>query len=600
MTRQTWLLLGALAAASPALSAAGGDWEAANTKAAAALAKLSQQDKVNIVSGIGWNKGACVGNTGSVGSIGYPSLCLQDGPLGIRFGTGVTAFTPGIMAASTWDTELMRQRGQYMGAEAKSCGVHVLLGPVGGPLGKVPQGGRNWEGFGPDPYLTGTAMMETVEGMQSSGVQACAKHYILNEQELNRETMSSTVDDRSMHELYLWPFADAVKAGVASVMCSYNKINGTWACENKRIMNDLLKEELGFQGYVMSDWNAQHTTNGAANGGMDMTMPGSDYNGKTILWGPQLNSAVSSGAVSKARLDDMAKRILAAWYYVGQDGGYPGTNIKANVQGNHKENVRAVARDGIVLLKNDGILPLSKPKKIAVIGSSSVVNPQGMNACKDMGCNTGALGMGWGSGTTNYPYFSAPYDAIKSRAQTDGTQVSLSNSDAAASAGTAASGADAAIVFITSDSGEGYIKVEGVSGDRNNLDPWHGGNELVSAVARANKNTIVVVHSVGPVILETILAQPGVQAVVWAGLPSQESGNALVDVLYGLVSPSGKLPYTIAKSPNDYGTSVVRGDDTFPEGLYIDYRHFDQKNIAPRYEFGFGLCKWLPPPQLYP
>jgi len=367
-------------------------------------------------------------------------------------------------------------------------------------------------------------------------------------------------------------------------------------------MNDLLKEELGFQGYVMSDWNAQHTTNGAANGGMDMTMPGSDYNGKTILWGPQLNSAVSSGAVSKARLDDMAKRILAAWYYVGQDAGYPGINIKASVQGNHKENVRATARDGIVLLQNEGgLLPLQKPKKIAVVGSAAVVNPKGMNSCEDQGCNSGALGMGWGSGSTNYPYLVAPYDAIKTRAAADGAQVSLSSSDSPSGVGSAGvSGADVAVVVITADSGEGYIKVEGQNGDRADLDPWHGGNALVAAVAAANKNTVVVVHSVGPVLLESILANKGVRAVVWAGLPSSESGNALVDVLWGAANPSGKLPYTIAKAAGDYGTVIQRGDDTFREGLFIDYRHFDKNNIAPRFEFGFGLCKcfllfWLFP-----
>ncbi|KAK3312130.1 glycoside hydrolase superfamily [Apodospora peruviana] len=566
-----------------------GAWAAAYSSASAALAKMSQNDKVNIVTGVGWDKGPCVGNTPSIGSIQYPQLCLQDGPLGVRFGTGVTAFTPGIQAASTWDTELMRQRGQYMGAEAKGCGVHVLLGPVAGPLGKNAAGGRNWEGFGPDPYLTGIAMAETIEGMQSSGVQAVAKHYIGNEQELNRETMSSNIDDRTMHELYLWPFADAVHSEVASVMCSYNKLNSTWACENDRAQNQLLKTELGFQGYVVSDWNAQHTTTGAANGGMDMTMPGSDYNGKTILWGPQLNSAVNNNQVSKSRLDDMAKRILAAWYFLGQNKGYPGINIKANVQGNHKENVRAVARDGIVLLKNNGILPLKKPGKIAVIGSAAVNNPKGINSCVDKGCNDGALGMGWGSGSVNYPYFVAPADALKTRAQSDGTTVNVVSSDSTGSVSSAASGADAAIVFITANSGEGYIKVEGVAGDRNDLDPWHNGNQLVQAVANANKNTIVVVHSVGPIILETILALPGVQAVVWAGLPSQESGNALVDVLYGLTSPSGKLPYTIAKSANDYGTKVVNGDDNFSEGLFIDYRHFDKTNIAPRFEFGFGL-----------
>jgi beta-glucosidase len=573
-------------------------WAAAHSSAAAALAKMSQQDKVNIVTGIGWDKGPCVGNTAAISSINYPQLCLQDGPLGIRFGTGITAFTPGVQAASTWDVDLIRQRGEYLGAEAKGTGVHVLLGPVAGALGKIPHGGRNWEGFGVDPYLAGIAMAETIEGIQSAGVQACAKHYIVNEQELNRETLSSNVDDRTMHELYLWPFADAVHSNVASVMCSYNKINGSWACENDHAQNGLLKKELGFQGYVVSDWNAQHTTNGAANNGMDMTMPGSDYNGRNVLWGPQLNSAVNNNQVSKTRLDDMAKRILAAWYLLGQNAGYPAINIGANVQGNHKENVRAVARDGIVLLKNDGaVLPLKKPSKIALVGSAAVVNPQGMNACVDKGCNTGALGMGWGSGSVNYPYFVAPYDALKTRAQADGTTLSLHSSDSTSGVSGVVSGADVAIVVITADSGEGYITVEGNVGDRQNLDPWHNGNQLVQAVAAANKNTIVVVHSTGPIILETILATAGVKAVVWAGLPSQENGNALVDVLYGLTSPSGKLVYSIAKRAEDYGTAVVRGDDGFKEGLFVDYRHFDNAKIEPRYEFGFGLCKSSPYPQ---
>ncbi len=215
----------ASAAAAASDDAIAADWEAAYTKANASLAKLSSNDKINIVTGVGWGKGACVGNTPAVSSIGYPSLCLQDGPLGVRYGTKVNAFTPGIQAASTWDRALIRERGQFMGEETKGCGIHVLLGPVAGPLGKHANGGRNWEGFGADPYLQGIAMAETIEGMQSAGVQANAKHFILNEQELNRETMSSTVDDRTMHELYLWPFADAVHANVASVMCSYNKIN---------------------------------------------------------------------------------------------------------------------------------------------------------------------------------------------------------------------------------------------------------------------------------------------------------------------------------------------------------------------------------------
>ncbi|KAL7629887.1 glycoside hydrolase 3 [Parahypoxylon ruwenzoriense] len=356
------------------------------------------------------------------------------------------------------------------------------------------------------------------------------------------------------------------------------------------ILDTLLKKELGFQGYVMTDWNAQHSTVPAATSGLDMTMPGSDFNGGNIYWGSKLTQAVSSGQVPQSRLDDMVRRILASWYLVGQDSGYPAINLKANVQGTHKTNIRATARDGIVLLKNeDKILPLKKPSKLGLVGSAAVVNPQGMNSCTDQGCNTGALGMGWGSGTASYPYFSAPADAIKTRSQADGTQISLSASDSTGSVGSSVNGADAAIVFITSDSGEGYITVENNAGDRNNLDPWHNGNELVKAVAAANDNVIVVVHSVGPVILEKVLAEPNVKAIVWAGLPSQENGNALVDVLYGDTNPSGKLPYTIAKSEADYGSGPSRGNDNFQEGLFIDYRKFDRDSIEPRYEFGYGL-----------
>jgi beta-glucosidase len=480
-----------------------------------------------------------------------------------------------------------------MGEEARGTGVNVLLGPVGGALGKFAEGGRNWEGFSPDPYLTGIAMADTIQALQAAGVQANAKHYIVNEQELGRESMSSNVDDRTVHELYLWPFADAVHANVASVMCSYNKVNSTWSCENDNTMNKLLKTELGFPGYIMTDWNAQHSTVESANRGLDMSMPGTDFSGGSRYWGPALTSAINSGRVSQSRVDDMVVRILAAWYLTGQDSNYPRVNFAANVQSNHKDNVRAVARDGIVLLKNDGsLLPLRRPGTIAVVGSGAVAGDHARNLCTDQGCNKGALGMGWGSGTARYPYFIAPYDAIRTRASSEGATVTLSGTDDTSAGATAARGKDIALVFITADSGEGYITVENNAGDRVNLDPWHNGNDLVAAVAGANSNVVVVVHSVGPIILEKILALSAVKAIVWAGLPSQESGNALVDILYGDTNPNGKLPYTIAKSASDYNTKVARGDDNFSEKLLIDYRHFDNAGITPRYEFGFGLCEY--------
>jgi beta-glucosidase len=206
------------------------------------------------------------------------------------------------------------------------------------------------------------------------------QHYILNEQEKNRESINSVAGDRVLHELYLWPFADAVNANVASVMCSYNQINGSYACEDDYILNTILKDELGFPGYVVSDWNAQKTTAASANAGLDMSMPGDDFSKdpSKIYWGSKLQSAVSSGQVSQDRLNDMVERILAAWYYVGQDSNFPSETFSAwnggsggpNVQDDHKTTARAIARDGIVLLKNeDNILPLNKPSSLAIIGS---------------------------------------------------------------------------------------------------------------------------------------------------------------------------------------------------------------------------------------
>ncbi|KAL4762795.1 beta-glucosidase [Aspergillus foveolatus] len=577
-------------------------WDEAYTKATSDLSLLSQDEKVGIVTGVTWQGGPCVGNTYEPTSIPYPSLCLQDGPLSVRFANPVTVFPAGINAGATWDRELIRARGVAMGAESRGLGVHVQLGPVAGALGKIPSAGRNWEGFSNDPYLAGIAMAEAIQGMQSSGVQACAKHYLLNEQEYNRNTISSNADDRTIHELYLWPFYDAVKANVASVMCSYNKINGTWACEHDALLNGLLKGELGFKGHVLSDWNAQHSTVQSAITGLDMTMPGSDFSTPpgSIYWGENLGAAIANGSVPQARLDDMVTRILAAWYLVGQDQGHPpvafsswdGGAASVNVTTpEHGELARTIARDSIVLLKNtNGSLPLAKPASLAVIGSDAIVNPDGANACADRGCNKGTLAQGWGSGTAEFPYLVAPLDAIEEKLAGAGTAIITSTTDDATSGAEAAAAAETAIVFITSDSGEGYITVEGHEGDRNNLDPWHNGNSLVQAVARTNTPTIVVLHSVGPVTLETILAEPNVVAIVWAGLPGQESGHALTDILFGDYAPSGKLPFTIGKSEEDYGADWTTSQvDDFAEGLFIDYRHFDQYGIEPRYEFGFGL-----------
>ncbi|KAH8831573.1 beta-glucosidase [Flagelloscypha sp. PMI_526] len=586
----------------PKLSA---EWTTAYAKAKPQVAKLSLQDKVNLATGVGWMNGACVGNTPAVSSIGFPGLCLQDSPLGVRFADLVSAFPAAINAAATFNRDLIRARGEAIGAEFRGKGVHVALGPMMN-LARVAQGGRNWEGFGADPYLVGEGAYETIMGIQSQGVQATAKHYIGNEQEHFRETSSSNIDQRTLHELYAYPFLRSVQANVASVMCSYNYLNGTYACENDYVQNTVLKGEFGFAGYLMSDWAATHSTVPSVNGGLDMTMPGDKTFGSGDSWfGSNLVTAVNNGSVPQDRMTDLATRILAAWYLVGQDSGFPATNFNSwdsskgshvNVQGTHKDVIRKIGSASTVLLKNVGsALPLNKPASLGIIGSgarnSSSGNP---NQYSDRGGNDGVLAMGWGSGTADYPYLVAPATALITKAGQDGTTVVTSYSDTnLTAAATAATGKKAALVFITADSGEGYITVESNVGDRNDLNAWHSGNALVDAVSKVNNNTIVIINSVGSILMPWI-DNANVTAVVLSGIPGQEAGNALVDVLYGAYNPSGRLPYTIAKAAADYNTKLITTGSTpvqipYSEGLYMDYRYFDHSNVTPLFEFGFGL-----------
>ncbi|KAJ7594941.1 beta-glucosidase [Mycena floridula] len=581
------------------------EWQAAYTKANAAVAKLSLADKVNLATGVGWSKGLCVGNTPAVSSISFPGLCLEDSPVGVRDADLVSVFPAQINVAATFNRTLMRQRGLQMGQEFKGKGVNVALGPDIN-LMRAPAAGRGWEGFGGDPYLSGEGAFETITGIQSAGVQATAKHYINNEQEHFRDTSTSQVDDRTQHELYALPFLRAVQANSASVMCSYNQINGSYACENNKVLNGILKGEFGFPGYVMSDWSATHSTT-SVNSGLDMTMPGDiTFGSGTSYFGTALVNAVNNGSVAQTRVTDMATRILAAWYLLGQDSGYPAVNFNAfnsgagthvNVQADHKNLIRTIAAASTVLLKNtNSTLPLKAPKTLAIIGNGAATSSRGINGYTDRGGDDGVLAVGWGSGTANFPYLVAPLDAITARAKTDGTTVSSSTSDTDLNtAASVATGKDVALVFITADSGEGYITVEGNVGDRNNLQAWHGGDALVAKVASVNTHTIVVVNSVGPIIMESWINNPNVVAVVWSGLPGQEAGNGLTDILYGLYNPSGRLPYTIGKAVTDYSAQVIYSSSAaivpipYSEGLFIDYRHFDQANIAPRFEFGFGL-----------
>ncbi|KAL7270703.1 hypothetical protein RUND412_006580 [Rhizina undulata] len=614
-----------------------GDWADAYKKAKAFVDQLTLLEKVNLTTGTGSRQGNCVGNTGSIPRLNFRALCLADGPLGFRVTDYNTAFPAGPHVAATWDRGLLYARGFAMGEEFRGKGANIALSPVAGPLGRHPEAGRNFEGFSVDPWLTGVSIYETIKGIQDAGVVATAKHFILNEQEHFRrpsefngiehrnitQSLSNNVDDRTMHELYLWPFADAVRAGVGAFLCAYTQTNNSYNCQNSQLLNGLLKDELDFQGFVMSDWEGQHSGVASALAGLDMSMPGDSLFGSgTAYFGGNLTLAVLNGSVPEWRIDDMVTRIMAAYFKVGQDPetypdvnsnqntrdtfgyehflvseGYGVVNYHIDVRKDHDKVARAVAAKGTVLLKNvDGVLPLGKVKQIGIFGSDAGESKYGPNGCKDRGCAEGTIAVGWGSGSYDFPYLITPLEAIKARAIQQGSVVqSVLDDYAYSQINTTARQASVCLVFVKADSGESYIFYEGNEGDRNNLTLWYDGDTLINTVAASCNNTIVVIHAPGPVLLEAFIDNPNITAVILAGFPGQESGNAIADILYGDINPSGKLPFTIAKNQDDYGTHLMYEpnglipQDNFTEGLFVDYRHFDKAGIEPRYEFGFGL-----------
>lgn len=451
-----------------------------------------------------------------------------------------------------------------------------------------------------------------------------------NDQEHFRNQYSANIDARTLREIYLHPFMRSVQADVSSVMCSYNLNNNSWSCQNSELLNNVLKTELNFQGHVVSDWGAQHAGVASANAGLDVTMPGDEnccYQGQnSSFWGRNLTMAIKNGSVEASRLEDMGVRVLAGYFLLGQDkDDYPKTNFDAfdlttpinehvnvNRLFNHAPIIREIGAAGTVLVKNSKkknghrALPLKTrkghtPNRIAVIGSDAAPAYLGANGIADRGGVDGILGVGWGSGSADYSILISPYEALQARAVKDGTGFSwLFNDFDYAQARKIADeriGTEAAIVFLQSDSGEGYLTVDGNAGDRNNLTAWHAGDRLVKEVASVNPNTIVVYHNPAQVDVERFIENENVTAVLFAHMPGREAGHAIADVLYGDYNPSGRLPYTVAKQRSDYPVDVTYVNRSrteyvqlnYTEKLLVDYRHFDANDIEPRYEFGFGL-----------
>ncbi|EFP74047.2 uncharacterized protein PGTG_00003 [Puccinia graminis f. sp. tritici CRL 75-36-700-3] len=608
-------------------------WTDSIERAKKFVAQLTIEEKVNLTTGSGI-EGRCVGQTGTVPRLDFHQpICLHDGPVGVRSTDFNSVFPAGINIAATFDKNLMFKRAEALGQEFRNKGVNVALAPMTN-LMRTPEAGRSWEGPGADPYMAGVATVQAVLGIQSTRASACVKHYIGNEQEHYRggsggTAASSNIDDRTLRELYEWPFAEAIHVGVDYIMCSYNRVNQTYACENSAMINGVAKGEHGFQGVLVTDWAAAASGVRTTLAGADMNMPGFMEYGqpsesdpstaKSSYWGVRMIEAIKNGSVPTQRIDDMVTRVLSTYYKQGQDQpDYPRLNMAnfgqgtpedqkslnkhVNVQADHYKLIREIGAASTILLKNfNHTLPLRSPKElktVVVIGSDAGDNPKGINSCVARGCNNGTLAAAWGSGSANFPYLIAPATAIQNyvmQANPSISYQSIFDNYAYKEISEASAQADVAIVHVSSDSGEGYITVEGNPGDRNNVSLWFNGDDLILKTAQVCNNVVVVVHAVGAVDLEPWINHPNVTAVLMAGLPGQESGNSEVDILWGHVNPSARLPYTIAKKHSDYPARVLSNSDmkvpqiNYSERLKIDYRHFDTYNIQPRFEFGFGL-----------
>lgn len=427
-----------------------------------------------------------------------------------------------------------------------------------------------------------------------------------------------------MHELYLWPFADAVHAGVGSVMCSYQNINGSYGCQNSKTLNGLLKTELGFRGFVLSDWYAQHTGIASANAGMDMVMPVDFYWANNTL-----ANAVKNGSMNSTRLDDMATRILASWYRFA-DFKEPGAEQYENTTVSTAESTQVAfqaAVEGHVLVKNsNNALPLRKPKALNIFGWDAIgglntsaasvplyaisqqnaqsytngdvydyiqylqfqasVIPAG-TTLPEVAFN-GTLITGGGSGGIHPVFSIAPYDALLAQSLSDDTTLHTDFTD---NQNPTVQDPDApCLVFINAWASE--------SADRSTLADEYS-DTLVTNVANQCRNTIVVIHNAGTRLVDRWIDHENVTAAMFAHVPGQASGQALAEVLYGRQSPSGRLPYTVAHAESDYG-SVLKptlptnedpqySQSDFEEGIFIDYHRFIQQKITPRYAFGYGL-----------
>lgn len=527
------------------------------------LSRMSLKDKIALCSG----KNAW--ETKAMARYGIGSVFLCDGPHGLRRKDNAkdlvglnqsrpaTCFPTAVSTACSWDPALLEEMGAAMGEEAASMGVSMVLGP-GANLKRDPRCGRNFEYFSEDPCLAGKLAAGEIRGLQKNGVAACLKHFACNSQEYKRCSSDSVVDERTLRELYLTAFEIAVReSDPAAVMCAYNKLNGVYCSDNGRLLTEILREEWGFDGLVVTDWGALHDRTEAFRAGCDLAMPG----GSAYLEREALR-AVQSGVLPQETVDRSADRVLRL--LDRQVQWQEGFDAEA-----HHALARKIAGQSAVLLQNEGgLLPLAEVQSVALFGhmaqapryqgaGSSHINPTRLpTVCQVL---------------PELPYASG--------CLADGS----TNDTLLAEAARVATEAEVAVVFAgltETNESEGY--------DREHLRMTLGHVKLIETVAAANPNTVVVLTCGG--VVECPWAKR-VKAVVYMGLPGQAGAEAVADVLYGRVNPSGRLAETWPVSCGDCPTAESYGsrDGQYREGLYVGYRYYDKGEKQVRWPFGHGL-----------
>src|SRR3954469_9887750 len=587
-----------MAPAAPAQSGSNCPWMQGNKTAegrADELVKAMTLDqKIHEVT---WSNPPWMFYYGTAGHVdGTPSLCiptlvLSDAGSGVAgLQNGTTMFPSGVAQAATWDPALERRFGESLAQEAWNKGINVMLGP-GLNIARIATNGRNFEYFGEDPFLTGTMVSAAVRGIQSQKALAQLKHYAANNQETDRQTIDARVEERTLREIYLPGFERAIKEGhLGSVMCSYHRLNGKYACENPELLDGYLRRDWGFDGFVTSDWGATHSTIGSALAGMNLEMHGipSQY------YTDPLKQAVLDGKVPMARLDKMVRQIFVPMFRFGlfdhPAAAQPAAFSAQVSTPEHRAIARQMAEEATVLLKNDGdLLPLDKGtgRTIGVLGYAA--NPVGASN------TSGGGGSSKGSGV---PTPVSPLEAIEQLAAAHGDRVLYSDGAKTGDATAVASASDVVVAFASDSELEGA--------DRTDLTmhpgvcpfpvcvsvPGEDQDAMIDAATAANPKTVVVIDAGAPVAMPWL---SDVKAVLQPFYSGTENGNAIAEILYGEAYPSGKLPQTFPRQVADSPLTTQQqypgkdGKAVYSEGLRVGYRWFDAAGVQPLFPFGYGL-----------